>query len=331
MKKKYILFSVIFFVIVSTIVLTLKKNDFRTFTKLKTLIPKDLKIFIKERSCDYLYYTDINLSFVREYSIKSKQKKNFLIKEYNNKLLNLQGPRAYLGSNEDNIFLATRNGLLSYSNINNFIDKENFKLKNIKTNIKNIINYTEFFTDNTYGIKGMMIDNDYIYLSLSNEISNDCWAISVIKADLNLDNLIFSYIFKHNQCVKRENKYGEFQAIQSGGVMSDFDSENFLLTTGDFRFRDLAQDDKSIFGKILLVNKKSGKIKIISKGHRNAQGIYFDKKKKIISSTEHGPFGGDEININKNIDDYKNFGWPISSYGEHYPSVPKEVYEKARF
>jgi len=36
-------------------------------------------------------------------------------------------------------------------------------------------------------------------------------------------------------------------------------------------------------------------------------------------STEHGPKGGDEININHNpILKIKNFGWPISSYGEHY-------------
>ena len=54
-------------------------------------------------------------------------------------------------------------------------------------------------------------------------------------------------------------------------------------------------------------------------GHRNPQGLFFDNKKNIVFSTEHGPAGGDEININfypgKKV---KNFGWPISSYGEHY-------------
>ena len=33
-------------------------------------------------------------------------------------------------------------------------------------------------------------------------------------------------------------------------------------------------------------------------GHRNPQGLFFDKKKNIVFSTEHGPAGGDEININ---------------------------------
>ena len=50
-------------------------------------------------------------------------------------------------------------------------------------------------------------------------------------------------------------------------------------------------------------------------GHRNPQGLFYDKKNKIILETEHGPQGGDEINIlRKNL----NYGWPISSYGEHY-------------
>ena len=54
-------------------------------------------------------------------------------------------------------------------------------------------------------------------------------------------------------------------------------------------------------------------------GHRNPQGLYYSKKFDFILSTEHGPKGGDEINLNnKPFLKVKNFGWPISSYGEHY-------------
>ena len=57
-------------------------------------------------------------------------------------------------------------------------------------------------------------------------------------------------------------------------------------------------------------------------GHRNPQGLFYDKKNDIIYSTEHGPKGGDEININTSPDDeeIENYGWAISSYGEHYES-----------
>ena len=64
---------------------------------------------------------------------------------------------------------------------------------------------------------------------------------------------------------------------------------------------------------------------MISKGHRNPQGLFYDKMNKFILSTEHGPYGGDEINmIMLNHKGLQNFGWPIASYGEHYTD-PKKV------
>ena len=128
---------------------------------------------------------------------------------------------------------------------------------------------------------------------------------------------------------KKTNSYGEFQPIQSGGVMSDYNNNKLLLTTGNLDL-EITQDDESIFGKLLLVDKISGEYKIVSKGHRNAQGLFYDKVNNVILSTEHGPFGGDEVNIIKDILKKNNFGWPISSYGEHYPTMaPKDAYEKA--
>jgi len=61
---------------------------------------------------------------------------------------------------------------------------------------------------------------------------------------------------------------------------------------------------------------------IYSKGHRNPQGLLITKEGYLIS-TEHGPYGGDEINkIEK-----KNYGWPISSYGENYSFKPNNEYQ----
>ena len=61
--------------------------------------------------------------------------------------------------------------------------------------------------------------------------------------------------------------------------------------------RDLAQQDDSVFGKILKINLKNNTYENLSKGHRNPQGLFYDKINNIIISTEHGPKGGDEINI----------------------------------
>ena len=70
-------------------------------------------------------------------------------------------------------------------------------------------------------------------------------------------------------------------------------------------------------------------------GHRNPQGLYFDKENNFLLETEHGPQGGDEINLIEiskiNKDQIQNFGWAISSAGEHYKGVVKnnkKIYEK---
>ena len=71
-----------------------------------------------------------------------------------------------------------------------------------------------------------------------------------------------------------------------------------------------------------MININNKKFKIVAMGLRNAQGLHYDKSNQIIIFTEHGPKGGDEINllIPRSIKDGKveNYGWAISSYGEHY-------------
>ncbi len=63
------------------------------------------------------------------------------------------------------------------------------------------------------------------------------------------------------------------------------------------------------------VNKKSAKPAIWSYGHRNPQGMWFDKTTQTLWSHEHGPRGGDELNI---IKAGANYGWPVVSYGVNY-------------
>lgn len=54
---------------------------------------------------------------------------------------------------------------------------------------------------------------------------------------------------------------------------------------------------------------------IWSYGHRNPQGLVFDNARNILWEIEHGPRGGDEINI---IRPGLNYGWPVISYGKEY-------------
>ena len=94
------------------------------------------------------------------------------------------------------------------------------------------------------------------------------------------------------------------------------------ITTGDATRGPIAQDLKSLGGKILRVND-DGTIPadnpfpgspVWTYGHRNSQGIAWDPVSGLLFETEHGPSGfdgpggGDEVNI---IERGKNYGWPI--------------------
>lgn len=58
---------------------------------------------------------------------------------------------------------------------------------------------------------------------------------------------------------------------------------------------------------------------VYSYGHRNPQGLVYNPFTKTIWEAEHGPKGGDEVNI---IQAGANYGWPLVSYGVNYDGVP---------
>jgi glucose/arabinose dehydrogenase len=105
--------------------------------------------------------------------------------------------------------------------------------------------------------------------------------------------------------------------------------DNLFLTTGDhFTTRDQAQNLGNDLGKIIrirpdgsvppdnpVVVKAAAKPEIWSYGHRNPQGLTLHPVTGTLWEHEHGPRGGDEVNI---IEKGKNYGWPVIGYGIDY-------------
>ena len=110
-----------------------------------------------------------------------------------------------------------------------------------------------------------------------------------------------------------------------------FDNQGQLFfSVGDRGHRPNGQDLSTHAGSILrltldgktpadnpFVNKKNALPEIWSYGHRNPQGLAYDQRHKRLWAIEHGPRGGDEINL---IESGKNYGWPVISYGKEYMS-----------
>jgi cytochrome c2 len=104
--------------------------------------------------------------------------------------------------------------------------------------------------------------------------------------------------------------------------MAWLEVDKLLLTVGDMEHDGwyqpiaVAQDDSYLYGKTLTVDVQTGRSEIFTKGHRNPQGLLIDRDGQIWS-TEHGPEGGDELNL---LTRGKNFGWPYETFGTEYGS-----------
>ena len=108
-----------------------------------------------------------------------------------------------------------------------------------------------------------------------------------------------------------------------------FDEEGHVFfSIGDRGIRDNAQDLTNHAGSILRLNldgsvpgdnpyKQDKKLlpEVWSYGHRNPQGLAYDANSNRLWSIEHGPRGGDEINL---VRPAANYGWPKISYGKEY-------------
>ena len=92
--------------------------------------------------------------------------------------------------------------------------------------------------------------------------------------------------------------------------------------------REQAQNLQSQFGTVIrlkpdgsvpednpFVDLEGAKPEIWSFGHRNAQGIVVDAENGAVWSSEHGPLGGDELNL---VEKGENYGWPRVTFGRDY-------------
>ncbi|WGV98564.1 PQQ-dependent sugar dehydrogenase [Vibrio sp. YMD68] len=112
------------------------------------------------------------------------------------------------------------------------------------------------------------------------------------------------------------------------GSRITFDNDSLYFSIGDRGERENGQNTLTHAGSILrlspdgkapadnpFVNNDGILDEIWSFGHRNPQGLFFDTKTQTLWSIEHGPRGGDEINL---IKKGANYGWPVVSFGKEY-------------
>ncbi len=173
-------------------------------------------------------------------------------------------------------------------------------------------------------------DNRLVYLSFSEPGEGGANSTAVARGTLSEDlsaladvEVIFSQIPKE-------------ASTKHFGSRLVFDGNGHLFVTlgerSEEQFRGQAQDLDSHLGKVVRINPdgsvpqdnpfvgQDGALpEIWSYGHRNIQAAAINPESGVLWEIEHGPMGGDELNI---PEAGKNYGWPIVSFGVNYDGTP---------
>jgi glucose/arabinose dehydrogenase len=194
-----------------------------------------------------------------------------------------------------------------------------YNLSNKKlTKLASLISANRRVNDSRFAI------NDIAVLSQSQSAANllisyprlglqrDC--VEVVVENVNYDRI--------NQKIKRVKTWlvtkpcVPISAVQhTSGRFAVIDSKSAYVTIGDLGYTQISNRKKrGDLGSIFKVSSTS--VSKFSQGHRNAQGILLYNGKDLLAA-EHGPRGGDELNLIKAGTDY---GWPFVTYGQPYGS-----------
>lgn len=182
------------------------------------------------------------------------------------------------------------------------------------------------YTKGQGGLLDVAIDPDFVnnqrvYLSFS-EAGEDGKAGTAVSVGTLVNNNLqnVKVIFRQTPKLSTGNHFGSRFVFDEKG--------HLFITLGENNQRPTAQDLSHLQGKIVRINTDgtipadnpfkntdNAQDAIWSYGHRNAQGAAFNPWTKELWINEHGPRGGDEINIPQAG---KNYGWPIATYGINY-------------
>lgn len=176
-------------------------------------------------------------------------------------------------------------------------------------------------------------DNGWIYISFGKNMPDSTGATTIMRFKL-----------EGNKAVQQEELITAGPAWKGGrhyGSRIVFDNDGYLFfSNGDKGNKpENAQDLTNSHGKIHrihddgripqdnpFVNVDGAIPSIWTYGNRNPQGMVYDKENDRLYESEHGPMGGDELNL---IEKGKNYGWPVITYGQNYDGTPiTEITEK---
>jgi cytochrome c2 len=172
----------------------------------------------------------------------------------------------------------------------------------------------------------LLLTADGKQLLASHTIWNDvqhCATLRVEIADFEMRDALpqigtWRQVFGSKPCLELSGyKAKPFAGHQAGGRLVERAPGKILLTIGDFKNdgvkRDVSVADANVdYGKVHEIDLSTATSRVITTGHRNSQGLTIADD-GVIWETEHGPTGGDEVNV---IVEGRDYGWPRVTLGQ---------------
>lgn len=176
-------------------------------------------------------------------------------------------------------------------------------------------------------------ENGWIYISYGKQMPDSTSATTIMRFKLDGNNAINQEeLIQSLPAWKSNQHYGSRIVFDNDGYLYYSSGERGNTPTN-------AQDLTNSHGKVHRINDDGtipsdnpfvdteGAVgSIWTYGNRNPQGLYFDKENNRLYETEHGPQGGDELNL---LVKGKNYGWPVITWGIGYDDKPvSDIQEK---
>lgn len=176
-------------------------------------------------------------------------------------------------------------------------------------------------------------ENGWIYISFGKQMPDSTSTTSIVRFKLDGNNAVEQEELIQSLPAWKSNRHFGSRIVfdndgylyYSNGERGDTPTNAQDLTNSHGKIHRI-NDDGSIPNDNPFVDSVGAVASIWTYGNRNPQGLYFDKENNRLYETEHGPQGGDELNL---IEKGKNYGWPVITWGIDYDDTPvSDIQEK---
>jgi hypothetical protein len=221
---------------------------------------------------DHFYFADMGEKLIKtkNNNLNLKIFDTFFIKQNRN----YGKPGGYFEQYKNNIILSSGNGVFLYFE-KSFFKDDVIRVTSIPSNIDK---FSELLAANNDSVRDLLIVDDKLFVSVDTVNQYGCTNASILFAKISFDYLDFKEFYNPNLDYCRHLKESDnIDTVRSGARMVKYKDNKLIYTIGSYGIISQMQSTDSLIGKIITIDLDTKEIEMISMGHRNPQGLFYDK------------------------------------------------------